>query len=110
MALGLLMILFIGMSVISGLGILFLYLIKDAQRKKRVLYLLAVWGMIIAVMSATSLPSNFLASQFIAWSIGLLSVVGLLVHVKAKTKSQYNVAYLLVTISVVAGMIKLFMF
>lgn len=110
MALGVLMILFIGMSVISGLGILFLYLIKDAQRKKSVFYLLAVWGMIIAVMSATSLPSNFLVSQFIAWSIGLLSVVGLLVHVKAKTKSQYNVAYLLVTISVVAGMIKLFMF
>lgn len=110
MALGLLMILFIGMSVISGLGILFLYLIKDAQRKKRAFYLLAVWGMIIAVISATSLPTNYLVSQLVAWGFGLLSVIGLLVHVKAKSQSQYNAAYLIVTISVVAGMIKLFMF
>lgn len=108
MALGLLLILFIGMSVISGLGVLFLYLIKDGQKKKRVFYLLSIWGMIIAGISATSLPSNYIGSQLISWGIGLLSVIGLVVHLKAQSQLQYKTAYLLTTVSVVLGMLKLF--
>lgn len=108
MALGILTILFICMSIISGLGILLLYLIKEEKKKKIIFYSLSVWGIIIAVFSATSLPTNYVGSQLVSWGIGVLSIIGIIVYLKAKTKLQYQVAYLLTTASVVFGMLKLF--
>lgn len=109
MALGLYLILFISMSVISGLGILFLYLTKEEKKKRVIFYLLSVWGMFIAFYSARSLPMNYMWSQLISWGIGLLSVIGIIVYMKAKTNLQKQVAYLLSTVSVVVGVIKLFL-
>ncbi len=108
MALGLLLLLFIGMSVVSGLGILFLFLIKDHKKRKPVFYFLVVWGMFIAFLSATSLPTNFIMQQVIAWAIGFVSIIALLVYLRAKTERQYYISYILVSCSVVIGILRLF--
>ena len=109
MALGVLLILFVGMSVISVLGLIIMYLVKNESIKKVVFHGMAVWGMIIAVISATSLPQNDTIQQVIAWMIGFLSVAGIIVHVRAKDHKQKVIAYSLVSVSVIAGMAKLFL-
>ncbi len=108
MALGIMLIMFIVMCVVSGVGFGLLFLLKNEKAKKIVFYFLSVWGMGIAVLGASSLPSNYVPSQMISWGFGILSVVGLLVHVKAKSKTQYGVAYLLVLVSIVLGIMKLY--
>lgn len=108
MALGLYLILFMGLSVISILGILLLFLTKNETRKKGIFYFLALWGMLIAVLSATSLPTNFLTSQLIAWAFGFLSIVGLVIHYRAKEKARFYTAYALVSASCVLGILYMF--
>lgn len=110
MALGLLMILFVGMSVISIVGLLLMYLLKGERAKAFAFYVMAVWGMGVAALSATSLPSNFTGHQILAWGLGFLSVAGLLVHIGSKNKSGRMTAYLLVTVSVICGVLKMFVF
>ena len=109
MALGSLLILFVSMSVISILGIGLLYLLKDEKKKRVVFYALAVWGMLISAFSATSQPTNMVYQQLIAWGFGFLSVIGILVHVKAKNDASYKIARILVVLSVVLGVLKLFL-
>ena len=51
MALAILAIVFIVMTVVSGLGITFLYLLKNQRIKNGLFYFLTVWGMGIAYMN-----------------------------------------------------------
>ena len=108
--LGLYFLMFVAMSVISILGILLLFLLKSEQGKKAVFYFLVFWGMAIAVLGATSLPSNYIAEQLISWAFGLLSKAALLIRLRAKEKSLILTAHILVSICVAAGMLKLFLF
>ncbi len=110
MALGILMILFVGMSVISILGLLLMYLLKGEKAKAAAFYIMAVWGMAVSAMSAVSLPGNYTGQQILAWGFGFLSVAGLLVHIGSREKSRRMAAYLLVTISVIGGILKMFVF
>lgn len=110
MAIGMILILFVGMSVFSILGLLLMYLLKNEKAKAVLFYCMSVWGMAVAAIKAMSLPSNFTAAQIIAWAIGFLSVIGLIIHVRAKSKSRFNTAYILTTISVIGGILNLFVF
>ncbi len=109
MALGILLIAFIGMSVISLLGLIFMYLLKNERAKAAAFYCMAIWGMAVAAMGAISLPVNFTAARLAAWAFGFLSVIALIIHVRAKSKAQYMTAYVLVTVSVIAGILKIFL-
>lgn len=108
MALGLILLFFIGMSVVSGLGILFLFLMKDQKKRKPVFYFLVVWGLLIAFLKATGLPTNFIMQQIVAWAIGGISIIALLIYLRAKTERQYYISYILVSCSVVIGILRLF--
>ena len=109
-SLGSLLLMFIGMSVISILGILFMFLAKDFTKKKMIFYFLVIWSILIAFFSAKSLPTNFLTQQLITWLIGAIGVLALLVFMKAKVDKQQFIAYILVTSSVVLGLVNLFLF
>ena len=108
MALGVLLIIFIVMAVVSGLGLAFLYLVKNEKIKNGLFYFLTVWAMGIAVMNATGLPSNYIGQQLIAWAFGFLAVGAIIVKIKKPEKA--NLAYLLVTVAVLCGMAQLFFF
>lgn len=109
MALGILLIGFIGMSAISILGLLLMYLLKNKRAKAIVFYCMAVWSMVITAISAVSLPSNYTVSRLITWGFGFLSVIALILHVRSRSKSLYMVSYILVTISVIAGIVKMYL-
>lgn len=108
MALGMLMILFIAMMVISGLGIAFLFMVKNKKGKNILLYAMAIWAMIIAIMNATAQPSNFLMEQMIAWAIGFVAVIALVIKIKKPEKMM--LAQSMVALSIVGGMLDLFSF
>ena len=105
---GLYFLMFVGMSVISLLGILLLFLLKSEGAKKTAFYFLVVWGMFIAVFRATGLPTNYIMEQLIAWGFGILSIAALLIRVRTKNTKLLLCANILVVVSVVAGMLKLF--
>ena len=90
-------------------GTYLMYLLKNERAKAAAFYCMAIWGMAVAAMGAVSLPVNFTAARLAAWAFGFLSVIALIIHVRAKSKAQYMTAYVLVTVSVIAGILKIFL-
>ncbi|WP_250278143.1 hypothetical protein [[Clostridium] colinum] len=107
MALGVLLILFISLVVISGLGTIFLFLSKNKKFKNIIFYILAILSMIISILSATSVPTNFVLEQVISLLFGLLGAIAIVINIKL---TNSNISYILVVISIVLGILKLFSF
>ena len=63
MAIGMIVILFVGLCVISILGTLLLLLVKSEKAKRKIFYAMSVWGMAVAVLSATSLRPTIRRSR-----------------------------------------------
>ena len=108
MALGLLLVLFMVMSIISVMGLVLLFLLKGEKGQKAVFYFMAVWGMVIAWMTANSYPTNYIKEQLIAWAFGALAVIALLIQICGKSERSFLRAKVLVAASVVLGMVALF--
>lgn len=106
--LGALVITFIVMSIVSILGVVLMYLSRNEKLKKAIFYFLAVWGMVIAYCNVLSTPEMWTESIILAWALGALSVVALLIQVCLKKENRFQIARILVTLSVVAGMIDCF--
>lgn len=108
-SLALLVIAFMVMSLVSVVGVILLYAVKNTKVKKGMFYFLAIWGMIIAYCGVLSTPAYMLSEVVISWLLGGLSVVALLIQLCMKNEKRFQIARVLVTISVVAGMIDCFM-
>ena len=108
MALGLLLVLFMVMSIISVMGLVLLFLIKGEKGQKAVFYFMAVWGMVIAWMTASSYPTNYIKEQMLSWGFGALAVIALLVQICGKSEKSFLTAKILAAASVVLGMAALF--
>lgn len=107
MALGYLAIMFIIMSVITIIGVVLLLIIKNEKANRIVLYIMAAWGIIIAIMNITSLPINWIIWRVAAGACGLAGLAGGIVRFIAKEDLK-TVSALLTIVSVLAGMIMLF--
>ena len=104
-----LIIAFMIMSLVSMIGVILIYLVKNEKMKKGLLNFLTVWGMIIAYCGVRSTPSYMISSTIVTWAIGALSVVALLIQLCSKNENRFKIARILATVSVVAGMIDCFM-
>jgi len=108
-SLALLGIVFMVMSLVSVVGVILLYAVKNEKVKKGIFYFLAIWGMIIAYCGVLSTPEYMLGEVIISWILGGLSVVALLIQLCMKNEKRFLIARVLVTVSVAAGMIDCFM-
>jgi len=106
--LGALVITFFVMSIISILSVVLLHTLKNEKIKKRLLYFLSVWSIIIAYCSILSTPFYMDGEIFISVALAALAVVGILVWKFSKKENKFRTASILVSISVVAGMIDCF--
>lgn len=61
-----------------------------------------------AILKALPTPYSHLSETILGWGFGLLSIVALLITILGKSESKFKLAQLLVTISVIAGMILTF--
>ena len=109
-ALSLLVIAFAVMTVVSVIGVALLYLIKNEKVKKGIFYFLVVFGLIIAYCGVRSTPMYMAGQVLVTCMWGSLAAIALLVQLCLKKENSFNIARILVTVSVVAGMIDCFMF
>lgn len=108
--LGLLVIVFAVMSVAASIAIILLFVMKDEKKKKYIVYLMAALGIYIAWANAQSSPlPQFLGEAILGWVFGLLGAAGLVLQILGKTKKQLLAAKVLVVVSVVAGIVELFL-
>ena len=107
MALGYLALMFVIMSVISIAGLVLLLIIKNEKANRAILYIMAAWGILIGVMNVTALPINWIMWRAFAGACGLAGLAGGIVRFIAKEDLK-TVSVLLTMISVLAGMIMLF--
>lgn len=107
--LGALVITFMVMSVISVIGVVMLYLGKSEKLKKGTFYFLSVWGMVVAYCNMLSVSLFGTEEILLAGALGILSVIALLIQICSKKENKFQIARILVTISVVAGMIDCFL-
>ncbi|MDD6435463.1 MAG: hypothetical protein PUF77_03615 [Clostridiales bacterium] len=108
MALGLLLVLFMVMSVISVIGTVLMFLLKENKWQKAVFYFMSVWGMVVAWMAADSYPTNFIRNQLIAWAFGALAVIAIFVQICVGGRKAFLAARFLTVASVFLGMTILF--
>lgn len=108
MALGVLMITFITLSVISGLSIAFLFLTKGPRLKQVLFYVISLLGMLIAFVNATSFPVNNISGQFVSWGIGFLSIIAICIHLLGKSPKSALYAQILASAGVALGIFNLF--
>ena len=106
MALGYLSVLYLFILVLSILGISLLFFLKNSKLKNVVFYFLVIWSIFITYINATSLPTNYLAQQIIAWLFGSISIIAIII--KVKKTGETNIPYILVTISVLLGIFMMF--
>lgn len=107
--LGALVITFFAMSIISLIGVILMFAIKNKKWKDVAFYFLSFWGMTVAYCNVLSLPSNWLGEILIAVALGALSVAGLLIKLCGKSNKSEMIAKVLVAVSVIAGMIDCFL-
>lgn len=107
MAIGFLGIIIGGMSLVSILGLLLLYMTKQTTAKKMLFYVMAAWGILIALICVTSLPVNWGTQRAATGILGCVSLGGIVIYNHAITEKHHVIAYVLVTVSVAGGMLKL---
>ncbi len=107
--LDLLVLVFMGLTAAGLLAICLMFLIRKSVVKKICFYLLAVEGMGLACMNALMTPSSFPGELAFGWLLGILSVAALLLELCGKSEKRFMIARILVTVSVVAGMLNAFM-
>lgn len=104
--LDLLVITFIVMSVISVLGLAFMYLVRNEKVKKGIFYGLCIWGIIVAWCGFLS--TRLLGTNYLALALGALSIIAFLIQMFLKKEYAFTIAKILITVSIVAGMVNCF--
>ena len=102
-----LVITFFVMSIISIAGVALLYLSKNEKLKKGLLYFLSAWGVIIAYCNVLS--RFWFTDSLFGIGLGALGIAGLLIQLFSKKENKFQIARIMVTISVIAGMVNCFM-
>ena len=59
MALGIYTLILIAITVVSGISVALLFLTKNTKAKNTLFYFVSLWNILVAYISATSLPMNF---------------------------------------------------
>ncbi len=100
---------FIIMSAVSILGLILMFVIKSKQASRTLFYMMAVWGMALAGVSAFMLPTRDIGMQLLAWGFGAMSAVAMLVELCGKQANKETISRLLVVFSVMLGILGMFM-
>ena len=105
MALGIYTLILIAITVVSGISVALLFLTKNT-----LFYFVSLWNILVAYISATSLPMNFMPSKLFCWALGFLSVIAICIHVKNKQPKVQMAANILSSAALIVGVLKLLFF
>ena len=105
-----LVLLFIVGMVVSILGTILLFSVRNRKLQNTIFFVLSCWAFFISYVNAISIPVVYMGQQMLAWIFGFLSAAALLIRYAGKTEKRYLVSNLLVTISVVSSGLGVFLF
>ncbi len=108
MAIGILFLLFMVLCIAGILGSVLLFILKQEKANDVVLILMTAYSMVIAFLSATALPVNFVSQQVICWVIGFIAVIG--AGIRFGTRKSSVLSKVLVAASVLIGIANMFLF
>lgn len=106
MALGYLMIMFVVLAAVSIVCIILMFAVKGSKTENIIIAIGALLGLLLGILSYTSLPENWTGSKTMAGCFALLALIGALL----KGMHRPATAKLLVSASIVLGMLQLFFF
>ena len=105
-----LVLVFAGMTAISFLAILLMFLLKNETAKKGLFYFLAAQGMLLSWMNAKSTPLSYPTELALGWMLGAVSIAAILLELRGKGEKKSMIARILVTVSVLLGVWNTFIF
>ena len=103
-----LVVTFFVMSIISIISLVALHFLKNEKVKKGLLYFLSAWGIIVAYCGVLATPPYMIAEILITVAIGAMAIGAALLARFSKKENKFQIASIMVTLSVVAGMIDCF--
>lgn len=101
---------FVIMSAVSILGLVLMFIIKDKKVNAVLFYMMSIWGMVLAGISAYLLPIEDLTMQLLVWIFGMLGMIAMLIKLCGKQEKGELISRLLVVFSVVLGILGIFIF
>lgn len=107
MALGFLMIFFVVTLVISIITTSLMFILKNETASSIFFILASAIAVLVTVLHATALPSNYTGHILFAWLMGVPAIVGLVL--RFVVKKNYFLAKILVTVSVFMGIFGAFL-
>ncbi|GAB6991772.1 hypothetical protein [Paenibacillus pini] len=99
-------IIFVFIGVFGLLNILLLFLVQDTKVNKLMFTGTVLLGILISILTISSLPSNDVTLKVVAGVWGLLALIGVVFRIMHK----FTLAKVFASASVILGMIQLFFF
>lgn len=107
MALGILFLVFAGMSIFAIIGTVLLFWVKNKNALDVIMVLMTAYSLVISYLGANAEPTNFVMQQIMHWVIGLIAIVG--TGLRFITNKQSILSKMLVAISTLGGIYALFL-
>ncbi|MBQ9960877.1 MAG: hypothetical protein IJP00_03115 [Firmicutes bacterium] len=104
-ALGMLVIIFLGLSIVGLAGVILQFVLKDEKKQKLCFYISAITAMVFSWNAAMMTPGYMEGHIAIIQSFAVLAAVAMMLTALGKNKKLFTAAKILVTIAVAAGMI-----
>lgn len=105
-----LVLLFVVCMVVSILGAILLFFIRNRKIQNAIFFVLCCWAFFVSYVNAVSIPMLYLGQQMLAWIFGFLAAFALLIRYAGKNDRRYAVSNILVTISIVSSALGVFLF
>ena len=105
-----LVVLFVLCIVVSILGAILLFFIRNRKIQNAVFFALSCWSFFISYVNAISIPMVYMGQQMLAWIFGFLSAAALLLRYAGKKESRFVISNILVTVSIVSSALGVLLF
>lgn len=100
---------FIVISAISILCLVLMFIIKNKKANRILFYMMAVWGMALAGISAFIIPARDIVMQLLAWGFGALGAAAMMFQLCSRHANKELISKLLVVFSVMLGVLGVFL-
>jgi len=104
-----LIVAFFGMSFVSILGVILMFLTKNEKWKKGIFYGLSIWGLVVAYFNVQTHFSYMTGGIALALVFGALALAAMIIEKFGKNENRFKAAQMLAAVSVVAGMVDTFL-
>lgn len=105
MALGVLMILFI-VLIIVAITIQILLYIGENKSKNSIFIINMIFGILLSYLVFTSLPINYSSQRILAITLGVISILAMVI--KLKSQKYILVSRVMLSVAIISSLVQLF--